>query len=62
MTTAQMHLLTGASRKMIEDMSAAAATAWQIYVEKNEPNVAFGDGAQRRWFDVEADESVFRAQ
>ncbi|CAK0871168.1 unnamed protein product, partial [Prorocentrum cordatum] len=62
MTTAQIHLLTGANHKMIEDMSAAAAAARQIYVEKNEPNIVFGDEAQRRWFDVEADESVFRAQ
>ncbi|CAK0887243.1 unnamed protein product [Prorocentrum cordatum] len=62
MTTAQMHLLTGANHNMIEDMGAAAAAARQIYVEKNEHNIVFGDEAQRRWFDVEADESVFRAQ
>ncbi|CAK0890777.1 unnamed protein product [Prorocentrum cordatum] len=62
MTTAEIHLLTGAGHKMIEDMSAAVATARQIYVEKKEPNVVFGDKAQRRWFDAEADESVFRAQ
>ncbi|CAK0846225.1 unnamed protein product [Prorocentrum cordatum] len=62
MTTAQIHLLTGADHNMIEDMSAAAAAARQIYVEKNEPNIVFGDEVQRRWFDVEEDESVFRAQ
>ncbi|CAK0822912.1 unnamed protein product [Prorocentrum cordatum] len=62
MTTAQIHLLAGANHKMMEDMSAAVAAARQIYVEKNEPNIVFGDEAQRRWFDVEADESVFRAQ
>ncbi|CAK0848460.1 unnamed protein product [Prorocentrum cordatum] len=49
LTTAQIHLLTKVNHKM-------------IYVGKKEMDILFGDSGQRRWFDVEADEAVFRAQ
>ena len=62
MTTAQIHLLTGVNHKMVEDMSRAMAAVRQTYVEGKEKDIVFGDHAKRRWFDVEADESVFRAQ
>ncbi|CAK0911718.1 unnamed protein product [Prorocentrum cordatum] len=47
---------------MVEDMSMAMAAVRQTYVEEKENHIVFGDHAKRRWFDVQADESVFRAQ